>query len=172
MTSLPPGSPHQTGERPEALPGTVLAALAAQAEEQQETQRHPSPQGATTDPRLEADRLRGEYLLAVHDGLVTRTDVVLAARRNDGKPLRSIPLRRLASEAEHSSTTGRRVAHLMSAVTATLDGDGDTKVKTIKWLVDTRKVGHRIFVWLDAHDVKKQSPSPGFPGASARRTAA
>ncbi|MGL5827739.1 MAG: hypothetical protein ACRCYU_23465 [Nocardioides sp.] len=107
---------------------------------------------------------RAEYLVALAEGLLTPTDVLEAAAREEGKPLRRILVQQLhmSCKGVGPGTTKR----LMAELAARVPGCPPAHRVTVAWLLDPRAGGRRFLAWLDIQQPKSAPPWPGFPLAA------
>lgn len=112
--------------------------------------------------RLNADRVRGEYLSLVATGLMTPADVIWWATQPGKEPLRALTIKRLLGviPGNGEQTVLRFVRDLGNITKSTTSPSR----LNIAWLTDRRAGGRRLvaFASLSApHGI----PWPGFPYA-------
>lgn len=117
----------------------------------------------------QARTLRAEWLVSLHEGLITFTDLVEYACTPDGRPLLRIGLMRLLSEQDGWNRT--RAWDTINRTLAVLGDAPLTRAEaaklTVQWLVDARAGERRILAFTDALDPKDALPWSGFPYAPA-----
>ncbi len=119
---------------------------------------------AQNQAKKQAARTRAEWILSLHLGYVTATDLIEAACTDEFKPLLRLTLRQvLSNQPGWGVARAQRVlGHLRSVLGLT---GTNTRRLTVAWLVDSRAGGRRVLAWADCLDNKSNPPWPGFPYA-------
>ena len=112
---------------------------------------------------IAAARMRSEWMMSIHDGVLTSMDLISEAAAPHGRPLRRIRLLQLLAAAPQGglSKAGKSLNLLRLRL-----GDTTTaqKTMTVGWLIDARSTGVRFKAWLDAIESSRtQPPWPGYP---------
>lgn len=126
-----------------------------------------APAGATLrelhSARLNADRLRAEWQLLIHEQMVTPGDALTEAARPEAKPLLKLTLRQLLLAQPGWGST--RVKGVIDKILSVADAKIDPRQATVGWLLDPRSGGRRYAAWLDAFEPRSALGGPGFPYA-------
>lgn len=125
------------------------------------------PRGATLDAlnsaRRSAARFRSEWLLLVHDLMVTPGDVLAEAGHPHGRALLKLSLRQiLLAQPGWGRTRADTVIEKIMSVT---DARIERRQVTVGWLLDPRAGGRRFAAWLDAFEPRSALGGEGFPYA-------
>lgn len=111
--------------------------------------------------KFEADRTRAEWLISLSSGVISISDLIKAATREDGQALRRITLRQLLMSQEG---WGRARAERVLSHTTHILGHEPTSRLTVAWLIDARAGGRRVHALADALRMRV-TPWIGFPYA-------
>ena len=106
---------------------------------------------------------RAQWLMLVHDGMVTPGDVLTDAARPEARPLLKLSLRQLLLAQPAWGRT--RADAIIDKILSVTDAKIERRQVTIGWLLDPRAGGRRFAAWLDAIDPRKELTGPGFPYA-------
>lgn len=110
--------------------------------------------------RIEAARIRREWLDSVKDGITTPEELISFAATENGAPLRSIPLWRvLALDPATGETHAKR--HI-SQIASVSGSNGTPSRFTVGWLIDRRVGGRRLIASAGAKSTHGP-PWAGFP---------
>ncbi|MBG0738705.1 hypothetical protein IV500_04640 [Paeniglutamicibacter antarcticus] len=115
------------------------------------------------EARRGADTYRAQWLMLVHEGMVTPGDVLTDAAGTQARPLLKLTLRQLLLAQPGWGRT--RAYAIIDKVLSVADASIDRRQVTIGWLLDPRAGGRRFAAWLDAIDPRKELSAPGFPHA-------
>lgn len=112
------------------------------------------------EARAAAHALRGEWLAAVREGLITPEDVIARSQEPELRALRTIRLSTLLAAAGLSSAQAGRLLTTLTAVTGT---PATTRNRlTVAWLTDQRSGGRRLITYANLRR-PMETPWPGFP---------
>lgn len=116
------------------------------------------------DARWAANALRAEWLMSITDGLVTATDLVNEACKDDGAPLRKISLQQLllSQTGWGVPTVQTRLQLLLSLISTNGSSSQSWRDLTVGWLVDGRDDGRRFAAWAEI-SAPQVLPWSGFP---------
>ena len=118
------------------------------------------------EAKKRAARMRAEWILSLHEGYISTTDLITAACVDGNQPLLRLALRQILINQPGWGEV--RTNRTLSALRGLLGLNAtDTRRLTIAWLVDARTGGRRVQAWADCLDSKSNSPWPGFPYAPA-----
>lgn len=126
------------------------------------------PAGATLEAmahaRRSAARLRSEWLLLIHEGMVTPADVLAEAGQPHARPLLKLLLHQLllAQPGWGRTRTDAAIHKIMSVTDARIE----RRQVTVGWLLDPRAGGRRFAAWMDAFEPRTALSGIGFPHAS------
>lgn len=118
-----------------------------------------------------AVKMRAEYLLSITIGDITPLDLIRQAARPDGRPLLTIPLKKILSAQQ--GWGAKKAENALTEICAVLREDLKTDRKnghklTVGWLLDPRSGGRRLMAWVDVVEVRPRGNMPpwsGFPFA-------
>lgn len=117
-----------------------------------------------------ARRMRANALLAVHQRTSSWTDVVVAATRPGGEPLRKIRLHELADAHLQIPTVSLNRRFAMFRSLCGVGPNVSDASLTIEWLLDNRVCpGYRLSRWIDALEYTHEARCErivGFPWAN------
>lgn len=112
--------------------------------------------------RLAADKVRGEYLTLINQGLMTPAEVIWWATQPGKEPLRALTVKRLMGAIPgNGQVTVTRFTRELADVAGSHTPPSRL---TVAWLIDRRAGGRRLIAFANlvaAH----HKPWPGFPHA-------
>jgi hypothetical protein len=111
--------------------------------------------------RRNAARFRAEWLMLVHDRMVSPGDVLAEAAQPDARPLLKLSLRQLLLAQPGWGRT--RADTIIEKILSVADAKIERRQVTIGWLLDPRAGGRRFAAWLDAFELRTSLSEPGFP---------
>jgi len=117
--------------------------------------------------RAEADRMRAEWLLRVHDGTTTVTELIRQACAPGYHPLLRIPLVRLL--ADQDGWGRARAFRTINRTLALLGKQPISRAEAsrlpLQWLLDARSGGRRCMALSDAarQQTRESRPWTGWP---------
>lgn len=125
----------------------------------------PSPE-VLAHARVDAGRMRAQWLLALSGGRATLHQLLVAATREDGKPLRALRLRQvLASQPGWSMAKSDAVLREMRMLAA-VEPVAPNSSLNLYWLLDNRAAPGRRVTWLAGAILKQQLPYASAVGVS------
>lgn len=113
--------------------------------------------------RRSASRFRAEWLMLVHDRMVTIGDVLAEAERPEAKSLLKLSLRQMLLAQPSWGRT--RVNSSIDKILSVAEAKIERGQVTIGWLLDPRAGGRRYAAWLDSFEPRSALGGPGFPYA-------
>lgn len=113
--------------------------------------------------RRSAATYRAQWLMLVHDKMVTPDDALTDAARPEARPLLKLSLRQLLLAQPGWGRT--RADAVIDKILSVSEAKIERRQVTIGWLLDPRAGGRRFAAWLDAIDPRKEPAGPGFPYA-------
>ncbi len=122
-----------------------------------------NPVSLLNSARQQAAIFRAEWLMLIHDEIMSLSDLMHEAEREESKALLRLTLRQilLAQPGWGRRKTNQILDHILSVLGAKID----RRQLTAGWLIDPRSGGRRYASWLDAFEEKRTPPWPGFPHA-------
>lgn len=117
--------------------------------------------------RRNAAVYRAQWLMLIHDGMVTPGDVLADAAGPQARPLMKLSLRQLLLAQQGWGKT--RADGVIDKILSVTDAKIERRQVTIGWLLDPRAGGRRFAAWLDAFEPRSALGGAGFP--YARRSA-
>ena len=117
--------------------------------------------------RRDANRVRAQWLAALHEGLVTPIDLFRHAATLQGRPLLALTLRQVLTHTKRHSP--RATTHVLRRILHGEDPAGvPARGPTVGWLLDTRARGRRLARWVSLQPGTSRQPWAGFPFAAPR----
>ncbi|MET4143999.1 hypothetical protein ABIB45_000866 [Arthrobacter sp. UYCo732] len=113
--------------------------------------------------RRNAAHFRAEWLMLIHDRMVTPGDVLAEAARPEARPLLKLSLRQLLLAQPGWGRT--RAGAIIERILSVADAKIEHRQVTIGWLLDPRAGGRRFAAWLDAFEPRSALGGGGFPYA-------
>lgn len=126
-----------------------------------------TPQAPTLETanaaRRSASLYRAQWLMLIHDGMVTPGDVLADAAGPDARPLLKLSLRQLLLAQQGWGRT--RADGIIDKILSVTGAKIERRQVTIGWLLDPRAGGRRFAAWLDAFEPRSALGGAGFPYA-------
>jgi hypothetical protein len=116
---------------------------------------------AANTARRSANLYRAQWLMLVHDGMVTPGDVLTDAAGPAARPLLKLSLRQLLLAQQGWGET--RAYGVIDKILSVTDAKIERRQVTIGWLLDPRAGGRRFAAWLDAFEPRSALGGAGFP---------
>ncbi|GAA4033698.1 hypothetical protein GCM10023063_16870 [Arthrobacter methylotrophus] len=113
--------------------------------------------------RRSAAVYRAQWLMLIHDGMVTPGDVLADAAGPEARPLLNLSLRQLLLAQQGWGRT--RADNVIDKILSVTDAKIERRQVTIGWLLDPRAGGRRFAAWLDAFEPRSALGGAGFPYA-------
>lgn len=125
------------------------------------------PLAQANEAAKRARQTRAEWLVSVHQGMVTWPELVEFARTDAGRALRQIKLRRLLIEQDgwNKPRADDAIARALKVLGMSEVGERLTRSLSVGWLLDGRTGFRRIAALSDAIAARNgfHAPCAGFP---------
>lgn len=120
-----------------------------------------TPLWVANNARAAAADMRSDWLVSLDAGVSTAVDLFVHACTSEGRPLLRLPLRQvLLSQPKFGQA---RVTRTLDRIQLVLGVEMPVRSMTVGWLLDSRSGGRRFMAWLDATQILRSEPRPGFP---------